>query len=64
MGQTPEEIEKEIEQTREALGEKVDVLASQVKDGVEVARDKGLKIAGAVFAVVVAFLAIKKMRGR
>ncbi len=64
MGQTPEEIEKEIVETREALGEKVDVLAGQVKDGVEVARTKGKKAAAGIFAVVVAFLAIKKMRNR
>jgi len=64
MGQTPEEIEKEIEKTRDALGEKVDHLAGQVKEGVEVARTQGIKVAGAVFAAIAGFLAIKRFRRR
>lgn len=64
MGQTPEEIEKDIEATRDALGEKVDHLAGQVKEGVEVARTQGIKLAGAIFAAVAGVLAIKRIRKR
>jgi len=64
MGQTPEEIEAEIEQTREALGKKVDVLSGQVKEGVEVAKKGGMKVAGIVFAAVAAVLAVKRFRNR
>jgi|GEM_PF-6008620 len=71
MGQTPEEIEKEIAETREALADKVDALAGQVKDGVdqvkdgiEVARSKGLKAVGAAFAALTLILGVKRWRGR
>lgn len=64
MGQTPEEIEAEIQQTREALGEKVDVLSGQVKEGVEVAKSRGMKFAGMAFAAIAGVLAIKRFRNR
>jgi len=64
VGQTPEEIEREIESTRDALGAKVDALSGQVKEGVEVARSRGVKVVGAIFAIVTAILAAKKLRRR
>ena len=62
MGQTPEEIAKEIEETREALGDKVDALAGQFRESVDVAKNKGMKIAGIIFAAVVGILTLKKIR--
>ena len=64
MGQKPEEIEREIEQTREALGEKVDALSGQVREGVEMARTKGVKVAGAVLGVLAGLWAVRKIRRR
>jgi hypothetical protein len=62
VGKEPEEIKKEIEEARQALGQKVDVLADQLKDGVQTVRTTGLKVGGAVLALVVGFLTIKKIR--
>ncbi|MGH2773111.1 MAG: DUF3618 domain-containing protein [Actinomycetota bacterium] len=64
MGQKPEEIEREIEQTREALGEKVDALSGQVREGVEMARTKGVRVAGAVLGVLAGLWAVRKIRRR
>lgn len=64
MGQTPEEIAKEIEETREALGDKVDALAGQLRDSVDTAKSKGMKIAGIVIAGLVGILTLKKIRRR
>ncbi len=60
MDQTPEELEREIAETREALGEKVDAFSGQLKDGVDAARTKGIKVVGITAAVIGALIAIKK----
>ena len=60
MDQTPEELEREITETREALGEKVDAFSGQLKDGVDAARSKGLKVLGIAAASLAALMAIKK----
>lgn len=60
MDQTPEELEREITETREALGEKVDAFTGQLKEGVDVARTKGLRFLGISAAVIAALIAIKK----
>lgn len=64
MGQEPEEIKKEIEQTREALGEKVDALAGQLMQRVQTVKTTGLKVGGAVLALVVGVLTLKKIKQR
>ena len=64
MGQEPEAIKKEIEETREALGEKVDALAGQLKEGVETAKTTGTKVGVAILAAVIGVIAIKKIRAR
>jgi len=60
MDQTPEELEREITETRDALGEKVDALTGQVKDGVDAARTNGLKVLGIAAASIAALMVIKK----
>lgn len=60
MDQTPEELEREIIETREALGEKVDAFTGQLKDGVDAARTKGLKVLGISAAVIATLMALKK----
>lgn len=60
----PEEIRKEIEETRDALGDKVDALAGQLRQGVESARNTGLKVAGVVLAAVVGIITLKRLRRR
>lgn len=60
MDQTPEELEREIAETRESLGEKVDAFTGQLKDGVDAARTKGLKVLGIAAASVAALIAVKK----
>lgn len=60
----PEEIRKEIEETRDALGHKVDALAGQLRHGVESARNTGLKVAGVVLAAVVGIITLKRLRRR
>lgn len=62
MGQEPEEIKKEIEETREALGHKVDALAEQLKDGVQTVRTTGLKVGGTALALIAGILTIRKIR--
>ena len=64
MDQTPEEIAKEIEETREALGEKVDAFSGQLRESVDVAKSKGLKVVGMIAAAVVGILTLKKIRNR
>jgi len=64
MGQESEAIKKEIEETREALGEKVDALAGQLKEGVETAKTTGTKVGAAILAAIVGVIAIKKIRAR
>lgn len=64
MDQTPEELAKEIEETREALGAKVDAFSGQLKESVDVAKSKGLKVAGLIAAAVVGILTLKKIRNR
>ena len=59
MGQKPEEILKDIEQTREALGEKIDVLAGQLREGVAEAKSKGARAAGIAVGVIGALLVIR-----
>lgn len=60
----PEEIRKEIEETRDALGHKVDALAGHLRQGVETARNTGLKVAGVVLAAVVGIITLKRLRRR
>lgn len=62
MGETPEDIEREIIQTRDALAEKVDALVGQAKAGVGVARSKGLKALGIGFAAVLGLFTLKRFR--
>lgn len=64
MDQTPEEIAKEIEETREALGDKVDAFSGQLRESVDVAKSKGLKVVGVIAAAVVGILTLKKIRNR
>lgn len=64
MGQTPEELAKEIEETREALGDKVDAFSGQLRESVDVAKSKGLKVAGIVAAGIIGILTLKKIRNR
>ncbi|MEO7803020.1 MAG: DUF3618 domain-containing protein [Actinomycetota bacterium] len=64
MDETPEELEREIEQTRDALGEKVDALVGQARMGVDVARSKGVKALGIGFAAVIGILTLKRFRRR
>ncbi|HVF12874.1 MAG TPA: DUF3618 domain-containing protein [Actinomycetota bacterium] len=64
MDQTPEEIAKEIEETREALGDKVDAFSGQLRESVDVAKSKGLKVVGMIAAAVVGILTLKKIRNR
>lgn len=64
MNREPDEIRKEIEETRDSLAKKVDRLGGQVKEGIETARDTGLKIAGVAFAAVLGILTLKRLRRR
>lgn len=64
MAEKPEEIEKEIRDTREALGEKVDALAGQIREGVETARKRGLRVAGILVATVAGILTLRRLRRR
>ncbi|MCA1840543.1 MAG: DUF3618 domain-containing protein [Actinomycetota bacterium] len=64
MGQTPEEIEKQIEQTREALGDKIDALTSQLSDTAYEVKTKGIKVLGVAFAAVVGLLTLKRLTRR
>ena len=64
MGQEPEDIEKEIVETREALGEKVDALTSQLSETAHEVKTKGMKVLGVVAAAVVGILTLKKLRNR
>ncbi len=70
MGQGPQEvkdpddIKKEIEETREALAEKVDLLTGQIGQTVETAKSKGFKVAGIVGAAIVGLLTLRRLRNR
>lgn len=60
----PQEIRKEIEETRDQLEKKVDVLAAQLKQGVEDVRNVGIKIGGIVLAGLVGILTLRRLRKR
>lgn len=64
MGEDPEETLREIEETREALGEKVDALVGQVREKADAARRNGLRIAGILAAAAVGLITVKKLRNR
>jgi hypothetical protein len=64
MGAGSEEALKEIEQTREALGEKVDALIGQVKETAGTARRTGMKVGLVALGVVAGFLVLKKILDR
>lgn len=64
MGQKPEEIVREIEETRDALGDKVDALAVQFRESMDVAKSRGLKVAAILGAAFAGILAIRKFRRR
>lgn len=75
MGQTPDEIELQIKQTRLDLAEKVDSFADQVKhsagivkeeagnikEKVEEVRSAGVKVAVVVFVAVIGILVIRRL---
>lgn len=62
MGEESEERQREIERTREALGEKVDALANQVRGGVDRARKKGMAVGGIVLAAAVGLITLRRRR--
>ncbi|MGH2813473.1 MAG: hypothetical protein ACRDI1_12305 [Actinomycetota bacterium] len=62
MGKTTEETLKEIEQTRDSLGEKVDLLVDQVRQKTVTAGVQGLKVAGIALGVAAAFFLLRRMR--
>lgn len=64
MGTGSEEALKEIEETRQALGEKVDALVGQVKVTAGNARRTGMKVGLIALGVVAGFLVIKRIRSR
>lgn len=64
MGEEPEEIARDIEETRDSLGEKVDALAGQLKESVTTARNRAFKIAGITAAAVVGILTLRRLRRR
>lgn len=64
MGKRSEEALKEIEETREALGQKVDSLVGQVKQTAETAGKKGIKVGAIVLGAIVGIIALRKIRNR
>lgn len=64
MGKGSEETLKEIEETREALGQKVDSLVGQVKQTAEAAGKKGIKVGAIVLGAIVGIIALRKFRNR
>ncbi len=64
MGTGSEEALKEIEQTRQALAEKVDALVGQVKQTAGAARRTGMKVGLIALGVVAGLLVIQKIRSR
>lgn len=64
MGERSQETVEEIERTREALGQKVDALAAQMRKGIDTARSTGLKIGGITLAAVAGWITWRKIRRR
>ena len=64
MGQTPEELEKEIVRARKDLAAKVDSLTGQVRSSVESARNRGARLFGIIFAAIVGLLTLRRLRRR
>lgn len=64
MGQKPEEIKREIDQTREELGEKVEELAGRFRETADEVKSKGIKVAGVAVAVLIGLLVVKRLRRR
>jgi t-SNARE complex subunit (syntaxin) len=75
MGESPEDIELQIKQAREALAERVDALldevaegteeikqgAERVKEGVDAARKAAVKVAVVAFVAVIGVLVIRRV---
>lgn len=62
MGQDPDEKLSEIERTREALGEKVDALADQLRGGIKQARKTGMTVGMVAVGALVVLFTFKKLR--
>ena len=64
MGKGSEEALKDIEETREALGQKVDALVGEVRESAGKAKSLGMKVGLVVLGVTVAVLILKRYRNR
>jgi hypothetical protein len=64
VGKGSEEALKDIEETREALGHKVDALVSEVRESAGRARSLGMKVGLVALGVTVGFLILRRYRNK
>jgi hypothetical protein len=64
MGEGPEETLKEIEETREALGNKIDALTGRIGEATGEAKGRLVKFVSIAGAAIGGILLLKKFRRR